>query len=242
VLPQLYEQLPFDDENKAELNFACYLFKALVLGAQGNIHFKLQASGDTIAKSHPSINLEMELDKQGLFFEFHNLQDGLIKGAWKICSNSFDKGSLINIIITSIHMMSEESRKFVEKNPSEYDLLFQQIFYGAEIFLDITSPITKWDGISFINQGFFDFLKKDSSSFLTHLDSHFQLGAYDGSWTTSLGSKSIFSFGIEGVPALSQEFIIKNPLHDLEKIAQWIQIHWTDKLSAYLNMPSIKYY
>jgi hypothetical protein len=231
-----------NNENNTQLNFASYLFKSLVLGAQGDMHFKLQVSGDSEGKTHPSINLEMELSKQHLFFESHHLQDGLIKGAWKIQGNGFGKGSLVDIIISAIKMMSEENRKIVLENLSEYDLLLKNIFYGIDTFLDITSPITKWDGITFINQGSFDFLSKDPSSFLTHLDNYFQLAAYDGSWTTSLSSKSTFSLGIESMSPWSQEFIIKNPVQDLEKIAQWIQIHWTDKLSVLLNMPSIKYY
>ncbi|SPX61035.1 Uncharacterised protein [Legionella feeleii] len=75
-----------------------------------------------------------------------------------------------------------------------------------------------------------------------HFNNHFQLEAYDGSWSTTLGSKTYISVGMEDSPALSQQFILSNPSSDVEKTAQWIQTHWVDQLAAMLNMPSIKYY
>ncbi|MBA3239299.1 MAG: hypothetical protein H0T62_13270 [Parachlamydiaceae bacterium] len=216
------------------------LFKTLLLVAKGDIHLYMVASTDLEENTHPSMKLEFELDKQTLAFEVHDQQDNLKIGAWKICANGFGKGSLVDLVLSAIRLVSEECKKMSAE--SEYDYMLQQVFYGVDLFLDLTAPIAEWTGVTLTAQGDFVFLSKDAFAFAAHFNNHFQLETYDGSWNTSLGSKSYVSVGMEDSSAWSQEFIFKNPAHDLEKAAAWIQQHWTDKLATMLDMPSIKYY
>lgn len=228
------------DQKDSVLDLGQTLFKTLLLVAKGDIHLYMVGSADVEENAHPSMKLEFELDKQILAFEVHDQQDNLKIGAWKICANGFGKGSLVDLVLSAIRLMSEECKKMSAE--SEYDQMLQQVFYGVDLFLDLTAPIAEWTGVTLTVQGDFVFLSKDACAFASHFNNHFQLETYDGSWNTSLGSKSYVSVGMEDSSAWSQEFIFKNPAHDLEKAAMWIQQHWTDELATMLDMPSIKYY
>ncbi|WP_019215414.1 hypothetical protein [Legionella tunisiensis] len=225
---------------KTTLNLAQFLLKAFILGAEGEIHFKLQASAALEENAHPLMKIELEQNGQSLSFEMQAQQDGLKIGVWKIRGNGFGKGSITELLLTALRNMSEECRKLNPK--TDYEVMLQTVFYGVDLFLDLTAPIVQWDGITVSAQGSFDYQSKDVDTFSTHLNNHFQLTAYDGSWSAQLGSKTYASVGMKDSPALTQQFIISNPASDIEKIAQWIQTHWVDQLATVLNMPSIKYY
>lgn len=224
---------------KTVSNFGYYLFKTLMLLADGNIHFYLSTSMDLENNAHPAMKTTFELDSQSLTFELQEKQDAVKEGFWKINGNGFGKGSLADLVISALRTMSEEYRNLEEK--TEYDQLLQQALYGVDLFFDFTAPLSKWTGISVTLQGSFDYLFKDAI-FFTHINNYFQLDAYDGSWSTSLGSKSYFSNGVADSPVWSQEFNLKNPAHDLQKAAEWIQLNWANQLADLMNMPSIKYY
>lgn len=226
--------------NKTTINLAQSLLKTFVLGAEGEIHFKLQASADLEENAHPLIKINLEQNEQSFSFELQTQQDDLRIGAWNIRGNGFGPGSLTELLLTALRKMGEECRKLTPK--TDYEVMLQNIFYGIDLFLDLTAPISQWDGITLIAKGSFDYQSKDLNTFSTHLNNHFQLDTYDGSWSTTLGSKTYVSVGMEDSPALSQQFIISNPASDIEKIAQWIQTHWIGQLATMCNMPSIKYY
>lgn len=235
-LHKIFEQ----KDSTSAFNLGHSLFKTLMLVAKGDFHLYLVASADLEENNHPSMKLEFELGEQALTFEVHDHQDDLKTGAWKIRGNGFGKGSLVDLVLSAIRMVSEECKKMSAE--TEYDQMLQHVFYGVDLFLDLTAPISDWTGITLIVEGSFDYLSKETGAFFTHLNNHFRLETYDGSWNTSLGSKSYVSVGMEESSAWSQEFILKNPAHDLEKAAVWIQQNWTDQLAIMLDMPSIKYY
>lgn len=230
----------FDNKEGSKFDFAQTLFKTLMLATKDDIHLYVEASSDLEENAHPSLKVEFELDKQTLAFELHDQQDDLKIGSYKITANGFGKGSLIDLVLSAIRIMNEECKHLVPE--TEYDQMLKQVFYGIDLFLDLTAPIAEWEGITLTAKGSFDYISKEAYAFAMHLNNHFQLDAYDGSWNTALGSKSYVSIGMEDSPALSQEFIFNNPAHDLEKVATWIQQHWTDQLAILLDMPSIKYY
>ncbi|MBA3239298.1 MAG: hypothetical protein H0T62_13265 [Parachlamydiaceae bacterium] len=224
----------------SELNLGEYLFKALILLADEDIHLNLLTSSDLEDNDHPFMKMELELGKQSLTFKLYDQPDDVKTGAWKIRGNGFGKGSLIDLILYAIRMMSDECRKMSAE--SEYDQKLQKVFYGIDLILDLTTPISEWTGVALTAHGSFDYQSKEPGIFSTHHHNHFQLEATDGSWSGALGSKSYFSVGMEDSPVWSQEFILKNPNNDLEKAATWIQQNWTDQLAVMLDMPSIKYY
>lgn len=230
----------FEQKNsKTAASFGHYLFKTLMLSAEGDIHLYLFTSMDLVQNAHPEMKIKFELDKQSLAFEWQDQQNDVKAGNWKIFGNGFGKNSLVDLVIKTIRTMSEEYRNLKDK--TEYDLLLQKVFYGLDLFLDFTSPISEWTGVNLTVQGSFDYLSKDDV-FLTHINNYLQLDAYDGRWSASVGSKSYFSIGVPDSPTWSQEFNLKNPAHDMEKVAGWIQVNWTNQLADLLNMPSIKYY
>lgn len=228
------------NKKKTTFNLAQSLLKAFVLGAEGQIHFKLLASAELEENTHPLIKIELEQNEQSFSFELQDQRDDLKIGSWKIRGNGFGPGSLVELLLTALRNMSEEYRN--QNTKTDYEAMLQNIFYGIDLFLDFTAPISQWDGITLIAKGSFDYQSKDLDAFSMHFNNHFQLEAYDGSWSTTLGSKTYISVGMEDSPALSQQFILSNPSSDIEKTAQWIQTHWVDQLAAMLNMPSIKYY
>jgi hypothetical protein len=228
-----------DEESHSVLNFGHFLLKTLMVFVEGNIHLTWEASANLADNSYPAMKFELEMGKQSLAYELNDFQDGSKVGAWKIQGNGFGKGSLINIVFTALKMMSQECKKMSAETP--YDHILQTVFYGVDLFLTITAPIAEWEGITLINEGSLAYTPHQADDFAVDLHNLFKLEAYDGNWNTSLGSKSHIAI-VENLPEWSQEFIIKNPVHDLEKIAQWIQLNWTDQLSTLLNMPSIRYY
>lgn len=231
----------FDAKDAASgFNLGHALFKTLMLVANDDFHLYLLGSSDPEENAHPSMEMVFELGNQSLAFEVHDKQDDLKVGAWKIRGNGFGKGSLVDLVLSAIRMTSAECKKMAAE--TEYDQMLQEVFYGIDLFLDLTAPIADWTGITLIVNGSFDYLSKETGVFCTNLHNHFQLETYDGSWSTSLGSKSHLSVDMKASTAWSQEFILRNPAHDLEKIAAWIQQNWTDQLAILLDMPSIKYY
>ena len=231
----------FEQKNpESPLSFSHYLFKTLMLSSKGNIHFYLIAATDFKENTHPSLKMVFELDKQNLTVELLDQPDGLKTGTWKISGNGLGKNSLVDLVLSAIRAMSDECKKIPA--PTEYDQILKNIFYGIDLFLDFTAPISEWTGITVTETGSFDYISNDTGIFSTHLNNHILLEAYDGSWNISLGSKSYLSFDMTDAPTWSQEFIVKNPERDLKKAAEWIQLHWVDQLSALLDMPSLKYY
>ncbi|MDR3504423.1 MAG: hypothetical protein P4L79_17795 [Legionella sp.] len=230
----------FEQKNtKKAASLSYYLFKTLMLIAKGNVHVNLLISTDLEKNAHPLMKINYELNKQSLDFELQEQPNELTSGTWKIYSNGLGKNSLVDLVIKALRTMSEEYKNLKEK--TEYDQLLQKAFYGMELFLDFTAPISEWTGIGLTIQGSFDYLS-NSSVFSTHINNYVQLDAYNGSWSTSFGSKSYFSLGIADSPMWSQEFNLKNPANDLQKIAEWVQLNGSKQLAELINMPSIKYY
>lgn len=233
-------QKAFEQKNtKKSASFGYYLLKTLMLIAKGNVHVNLLIATDLEENAHPLIKMTYEVNKQSLDFELQDQPNELTSGTWKIYSNGLGKNSLVDLLIKALRTMSDEYKNLKEK--TEYEQLLQKAFYGMELFLDFTAPISEWSGIGLTIQGSFDYLS-NSSVFSTHINNYVQLDAYNGSWSTSFGSKSYLSLGIADSPTWSQEFNLKNPANDLQKIAEWVQRNGANQLAELINMPSIKYY
>jgi hypothetical protein len=226
-----------DFQNGAK-GFVSTLLKTFI-GSKGAFHFRVDSQSEE-ASADSSFAISFAKGKQRLSLTSDSSSD-LSSAAWQIESSLLGKGTLIDLLITAIKEINNAAQQATVKAENRIEETVQQLCLQLGAFFDFAAPLLEWEGANVMISG--DAKSQDEAdSFLLLMNNDFKLSIYQNTWSAELGTRSYYLSKANAPCEWKQEFIIKNPSNDLDKLCQWIQVNATEKLANYLEAPSIAYY